>query len=784
MTTTLLVLFFAAAALAMAWRLHLGRWSALVLATPMAVAAVALATRVPDVLDGKYRTEQFEWITSLGIGFVFRVDGYGVLLGLIVTVIGVCIAAYMASYFDDGADVARIAGPMAAFAGSMLGLVLADDIFTLFVFWELTSVTSFLLIGFDDRVPAAIKAAQKALLVTGAGGIVLLGGLILLAQQAGTSRISELVELRPEGNLVNVALVLVLIGAFSKSAQFPLHFWLPGAMKAPTPISAYLHSATMVKAGVVLIARLAPGFAEAPPWRPMIVVVGGITMLLGGARALRQHDVKLLLAHGTVSQLGLLVILAGFGTSATTFAGVAMLTAHALFKAPLFLIVGVVDHSTGSRDIRQLGGLRHQMPVVATLAALAAGSMAAIPPLLGFPAKEKALDALVTAEPTSWAFIATAFVTIGSILTVAYTARWWFGLFADRAPIDRERQPTTADHHFHAPNAWFVAPAALLSVACLVGGLASDWFGDRLAAIAGSLNPASAEKHLPLWAGFNTAVVLSAVALGGGALVFLAGRWIEARTPRRLPSADVIYQRAYDGLLSGASRLTAVVQNGSLPAYSGVVFLTLSALLIAAMALGAAPGDGSVVIADSPVQLALAVLIALLAIGVTMARRRFTAALLLGAAGTFLALIFLLWGAPDLALTQVLVETLALVVLLLVLRHLPDRFRPEAGWAPQWARVSIAATVGVLVTAFAWIASTSRIAPSAASEYADRALSEAGGKNVVNVILVDFRATDTLGEIAVLALAAAGVANLVRAARRAQRLGGDPTTPVGDGGSP
>lgn len=776
MTVSLLLLFALASTMAFVWRQRLGRGSAAVLAAPMAITAVALAGRLPDVLDGRYRVEQVSWIDALGIGFTFRIDGYGVLLGLIVSVIGVAIAAYMATYFDDGADVARIAGPMAAFAGSMLGLVLADDIFTLFLFWELTSVTSFLLIGFDDRSQAAIKAAQKALLVTGAGGLALLGGLILLAQQAGTSRISELVELRPGGRLVEVGLVLVLVGAFSKSAQFPLHFWLPGAMKAPTPISAYLHSATMVKAGVVLIARLAPGFADAAVWRPLIVVVGGITMLLGGARALRQHDVKLLLAHGTVSQLGLLVILAGFGTSATTFAGIAMLTTHALFKAPLFLVVGIVDHATGTRDIRELGGLRRRMPVVAAVGALGALSMAAVPPLLGFPSKEKGLDALVTADPAGWGWAAALFVTAGSILTAAYTARWWFGLFADRAPLERVEHPwpTGPDHHYHAPSPAFVAPAAVFAVACLVLGIGVGWFGDRLAELGASLNPAVAEKYLPLWAGVNTAVLLSAIALGGGIGLFLLGRRIDAWIPRRLPSADVIYQRAYDGLMSGAKRLTAVVQNGSLPAYAGIVFLTLAALLIAAFALGASPGSGDWVLADSPVQLGLAVLIALLALGVTMARRRFTAALLLGGAGTFLALIFLLFGAPDLALTQVLVETLALVVLLLVLRHLPDRFHRESAWAPPWARVAIAAGTGLLVTAFAWVAGTSRTHPSPADEFAQRALPEAGGKNVVNVILVDFRATDTLGEIAVLALAAVGVANLVRAARRAQRTGADP----------
>jgi multicomponent Na+:H+ antiporter subunit A len=743
---------------------RLGRWGAAAFGIPLAIAAVLLATRVPEVLDGRYRTETYRWIDGLDLGFTFRTDGYGVLLGLIVCIIGVAIAIYSAAYFHHGSDLARIAGPITAFAGAMLGLVLADDVLTLFIFWELTSVTSFLLIGFDDEDPAAIAAARKALLVTGAGGLALLGGLVILAVETGTTRLSEMIAAGPTGALVNVALVLVLIGAFSKSAQVPLHFWLPGAMKAPTPISAYLHSATMVKAGIVLIARMSPGFADIGPWRPMIVIVGGVTMLVGGARALRQFDVKLLLAHGTVSQLGLLVILAGFGTSATTFTAVAMLATHALFKAPLFMVVGAVDHATGTRDLRHLGGLRHQLPVLAVIGGLAAASMAAVPPLLGFASKEKALDALVTAEPVGWAVAATVLVTIGSILTVAYTIRWWWGIFGDWAPVTRESTP-----HHHAPELGLVAPAAVFAGLGLAFGVASAWFGDRLAELAASLDPKATEKYLTLWAGFNTALVLSGVAVAGGIVVARFGPRLDAWQPPPLPSGDRIYDATYNGLMRLAKQVTRIVQNGSLPAYVGVVFLTLSALLVTALLRGGGGGDVEVVWADSWLQVVLALLVAVLAIGVALAPRRFTAALLLGGAGTFQALIFLFWGAPDLALTQVLVETLALVVLLLVLRHLPERFSAEASWAPRGARVAIAATVGVLVTAFAWAAGTTRVGEPPNDVFNEFAVPEAGGRNIVNVILVDFRAADTLGEIAVLGIAAVGVANLVRAARRHRR---------------
>lgn len=752
-------------------RSRIGRWGAALFGAPLAVVAVAVSTRLPEILDGEMPTETYRWIDELGLGLTFRMDGYGVLLALIVSVIGVAIAIYSAVYFDDPTDIARIIGPITAFAGAMLGLVLADDVFTLFVFWELTSVTSFLLIGFADTDSAAIAAARKALLVTGAGGLALLGGLVILAQQAGTSRLSEIVEIAPAGRLVDVALVLVLVGAFSKSAQVPLHFWLPGAMKAPTPISAYLHSATMVKAGVVLIARLAPGFADAGPWRPLIVIVGGATMLLGGARALRQYDTKLLLAHGTVSQLGLLVILAGFGTSATTFAAVAMLVTHAVFKAPLFMVVGAVDHATGTRDIRRLGGLRRGLPHLAVIGGLAGASMAALPPLLGFASKEKALDALVGSDPARWGVTAAVIVTAGSILTVAYTARWWWGTFGDWAPAERVDTP-----HHHAPATGLWLTPAVFAVLGLLGGLAAPWFGDRLGELAASLDPKTVEKHLTLWAGVNTALVMSVIAVLGGAAITRASPWLEGRRTPRLPTGDGAYQALYDGLLRTAARVTRIVQNGSLPAYVGIVFLTVCAVMIAALAAGASPGDGDANWGGSVIQVALAVLVAILAIGVTISTRRFTAALLLGGAGTFQAFIFLLWGAPDLALTQGLVETLALVVLLLALRHLPERFDAEGSWAPRGARVAIAVAVGVLVTVFVGIVGTTRVGEPANDQFTELAVPEAGGRNIVNVILVDFRAADTLGEIAVLVIAAAGVANLVRAARR-QRT--EPITTVG-----
>jgi len=330
------------------------------------------------VLDGTPITAELAWVDALDLSITLGLDGFGLLMGLLVSGIGALVSVFSVGYFSAEHDRARIAGLLTCFAGAMLGLVWADGLLTLFVFWELTSVASFLLIGTDDRSATARAAALRALLVTGAGGLSLLAGLILLGIASDEWTISGVLAADPSGGLVPAALVLVLFGTATKSAQFPFQFWLPGAMAAPTPVSAYLHSATMVKAGIVVVARLAPVFADDAPWRPIVVVCGVASILLGGVRSMRQQDAKLALAHGTASQLGLIMVLVGLGTPATTFAGVAVLLAHALFKASWFLSVGAVDHATGTRDLRRLRGVR-RLPVLAATIVLAAASMAAIP---------------------------------------------------------------------------------------------------------------------------------------------------------------------------------------------------------------------------------------------------------------------------------------------------------------------------------------------------------------------------------------------------------------------
>lgn len=787
----LLLLHLLAAAACLLPGTRAGRRTFAVAAVPPAATFLWLLTVAGGVLDGTPLVADLTWVPQLGLTLQFRMDGFGLLMALLVSGIGTLVMAYSLSYFrphgdhpprDDRApdETARLAGLLVAFAGAMLGLVLSDGFFTLFLFWELTSVTSYLLIGIDDRAAAARAAAQRAFLVTGAGGLALLGGLVLLGQRSGTTTLSGLVADPPSGTLVTVALVLVLTGAFAKSAQFPLHFWLPGAMAAPTPVSAYLHSATMVKAGIVLVARLAPVFADAGPWRALVVVCGGASLLVGGARALREQDAKLALAHGTVSQLGLIMILVGLGTPATTYAGVAVLTAHALFKASLFLTIGVVDHEAGTRDLRRLRGLGRRLPVLAAVGLTAGASMAAIPPTLGFVAKESGIAALEDTGIGMLGPAALVLVVVGSVLTVAYTLRTVGGLFGRDVPAGDDGPAPIDPAAVHRPSAAFVAAPALLAALSLAGGLAAAPVGAWLAEVAGSLTPAAAEGYLTLWPGLHLALGLSAAAwVLGAALAEVVRR--RERGDEPAPTVAIrAYAAGYDGLLRGSRRLTAVTQSGSLPAYLTVVLTTLVIALGAAWLRGTGPVD-DVPWAESWLQVLAAVVTGGLALAMVRARRRFTAALLLGGSGYGLALVFLLHGAPDLAITQFLIDTLSIVLFLLVMARLPDRFRAPPSWVPDGLRLGLAVLVGVAVAGFSLAASAARSEPSVGDEYVLRSEPEAGGRNVVNVTIVDFRGFDTLGEITVLGVAAVGVVNLVTAARRRQRRDGATGPGTGDG---
>lgn len=732
------------------------------------LAATAIAAAVMGIGVESVPVESWTWVEELGFSISFRLDGFAVMMVLLVAVLGAFVLWYSIDYFEHDATFARFVGLFIAFAGAMTGLVLSDDLFSMFVFWELTSVCSFLLIGLNDRSAAARSSALRALLVTSAGGLSLLGGVALLQSTVGTSSFAGLAAADTTGTVVRVAAILVLVGAFTKSAQFPFHFWLPGAMAAPTPVSAYLHSATMVKAGIVLMARTSPIFASDPVWRWMVVICGGTTMLLGGARALRQTDAKLLLAHSTVSQLGFLTILVGMGVPGALYAGVAHLVAHAVFKAALFLGVGAVDHATGTRDIRRLSGMGRQMPVVAVAMGFAAASMAGLIPLFGFATKEKALVALLHPDGAAVGIVALVFVVLGAVLSTAYSVRLFVGLFGTKP----DRSGIETAHVHHAPTAALVVPVAVIGGASLVAGLAASTVGGWLDAPAAALS-AAATGYLALWPGFNTALVVSLTVVAVGAVV---GWRMPVEPGERRPwpiTGERAYQFLLDGLLDGSRRITSVTQSGSLIAYLGVIVSVVAVVLGVGVLADPGAGFDEVVLADSAVQLAVAMLGVAFAIAVVVARHRFVSALLLGGVGFSCAVIFAAFGAPDLALTQVMVETLTIVVFLLVLRQMPRRFESDPVWAPKLVRIGISVAVGVSVSLFAVMVSGARTDPSVGETYAQLSEPAAGGRNIVNVILVDFRGFDTMGEITVLATAALGVTNLVRMARRQRaRVGG------------
>jgi multicomponent Na+:H+ antiporter subunit A len=730
-----------------------------------AVALAWLLGVAGGVVDGEVRTQQVRWVDALALDLSLRLDAYALVMALLVSGVGVLVFLYAWQYFGARADLPRLASVLVLFSGSMLGLVLADSLFGLFVFWELTTVTSYLLIGTDDDRPEARAAARHALVVTGGGGLAMLGGFVILAQGAGSASISAVVANPPGGAAATVAAALVVVGAATKSAQVPFHGWLPGAMAAPTPVSAYLHSATMVKAGVYLAGRVAPSFAEAYDfWRPTLLVLGSATMLAGGAIALGRRDLKQLLAYGTVSQLGFLMVLLGAGIPELTFAGTAVLLAHGLFKSSLFMVAGIVDHQAHSRNIGRLDGIGRRMPAVASVAVLAAASMIGLPVLFGFVAKESALEALLDVRATvGWPTIVA--LVAGSALTAGYAARFVVGAFGRKRPEDLTGEPVT---EAAPPPLSFLVPAAVPALAGLVLGVLPVAVDELVGAASASVG-APAGAHLELWHGFTAALGLSTLAVLGGALLEIRWRLVTAWWQRRpRATAANAFERAMDGLGAVATRLTAIVQSGSLPVYLAVTLMTFVVFCGWALASEVRLPDDAV-FADSGVQVAAAATATAAAVGAALAGRRFVAVLLLGAVGYSVAVLFVVQGAPDLALTQFLVETLSVVLFVLVLRQLPERFARAPFRSQTVLRAAVALSAGVLVTLAVLSTAAARTQPPVSDEYLARALPDGGGKNVVNVILTDFRALDTMGEITVLAVAAVGVASLVAAVRRERR---------------
>ncbi|MDT0608972.1 Na+/H+ antiporter subunit A [Streptomyces lancefieldiae] len=731
----------------------------LVLALPPAAATVWAATRWSATAAGGVDTAEWHWLPAYHVDWALRLDALAELMVLLAAGVGTLVLVYCASYFDDRSrQLGRFAGSLLAFAGAMLGLVLADDLVLLYVFWELTTVFSYLLIGQTSDHKRNRRSALQALTVTTLGGLTMLVGFLILGHEAGTYRISAiLADPPPASAALSTAIVLILVGALSKSAIWPFSLWLPNAMAAPTPVSAYLHAAAMVKAGVYLIARLAPAFAEVTPWRPLLLVLGSATMLLGGWRALRLNDLKLVLAHGTVSQLGFLTVLTGAGRHDTGLAATVMILGHALFKAPLFLVTGIIDHATGTRDLRRLSGLGRRLPAVCATASVAGLSMAAVPPLLGFTAKEAAFQSLL--EGTTADRWALAMTVVGSALTTAYTLRFLWGAFA--------RKPGVPDTDAHAVPPAFLAPPAVLALACLALGPGVSWLQGLLGTYAEQFPVPAHPYHLALWHGAGLALGLSCAAWAGGVLLFLAASPVR-RVGQVLAwrSADRFFGRLLLGLERTALQCTGFVQCGSLSVY---LVTTMSVVLAGQTAVLLVDEPWSGVPAprlwDHPAQAGVALLTcaaALLCLGV---RRRMKAVVLAGLTGYGTALLFVVQGAPDLALTQFCVETVSMIVFVLVLRRMPVHFEETYSRWRRALRMPVALAGGAAVAVVVWIAAGHRRADSAGAAMVEETAHH-GLKDVVATILVDLRAWDTMGESAVLAAAAIGVTSLIYLHRR------------------
>ncbi|QDU65576.1 hydrogen gas-evolving membrane-bound hydrogenase subunit E [Engelhardtia mirabilis] len=771
-----------------------GRRCGWILALAPGAALAYLVSRLPAVIDGETFDATVSWVPALDVSLDLRLDGLSMVFGLLITAMGVATMIYAAAYIGDDQRLGRLNATLLAFMLAMLGVVLADDVITLFVAWELTGITSYLLIGYDNHKFQARRAALQALLVTGLGGLVLLVGLTMLSWIAGTTQMSAMsaaagsVQGSP---LYGVVLAMVLVGAFTKSAQFPFHFWLPGAMAAPTPVSAFLHSATMVKAGVYLLARMQPVLGGTEAWHTTLGVVGATTMLLGAVMAFPQRDLKKILAYTTVSALGMLTMLIGIGTSAALVAAMAYVVVHALYKGPLFHVAGIIDHETGTRELSSLGGLRRTMPITAAIAAMAALSMAAVPPLLGAYAKQLVHaaegEATAAAGYIYWTALATGIVTTSVAVMLAVLPFW-------RAGRETPKQP------HEAPISLWLGAGLLATLALLLGPVAGTTFRplvDAAARVAGaSPSELHEETSLGLASTSHAAEPASAGALEGAAdqahadadhgaehgehgsgtllkLVTIAtGVLLVWRRDALLAAVapvgglarfgpEAVYRLSVIGLKSFSGVLTRFIQNGYLRSYIFVVLLATIVLAGYPLFSDRAPLPPLAVL-DIRLYEGLIVMAMLMAtLFATGTDSRLAAVVALGLIGIGVAINFMIMGGPDLAMTQLAIETLSVLLFVFILHRLP-RFEHFTSLAERRRDLVLSLMVGAFFTSLVWGIATEGGESALSPYFAEHSLSEGKGHNVVNVILVDFRGLDTMGEITVLAVAALGVFGLMR----------------------
>lgn len=740
------------------------------------ILAITVMAAGVQILRQGFETPTVEvlpWLAELGVSLAFRLDGLAATFVLLVCGIGGLVLLYGDGYLQTSPVRARVLALLTAFLAAMLGLVLSDDLITLFVFWELTSITSFLLIGTKYDGEASRSAARQALLVTGAGGIALLVGLILLARigtDAGLAldeawRVSSLLTIDPRGHaLYPAALGLVLLGAFTKSAQVPFHFWLPAAMAAPTPVSALLHSATMVKAGVFLLARLHPVLGGTTLWIVTVTGVGMATMLYAAVVATRQRDMKKVLAWSTVAVLGVLTMLLGVGTKKAIEAAVVFLVAHALYKAALFMVAGNVDHGAGTRDLARVGGLRRALPWTAAAGAIAALSKAGAPPMFGFVGKELLYKAKVDLDGvTAWLVLVAVVANVALVATALLVGvKPFFG---------RTREALATAHE--VPWSMRVGPLALAAAGIFVG-LVPSAFDARLgSAMASAVYGEPIAMQLKLWHGVDPAALtvlgLSLVTLGAGALLFARSRrvlaTIDGPMPERPLFAGGVFERALNGLYAAAGALTQILHTGSLRRYVLMTALVVASVLAFALFRGGMPTVAGPRIAPEAQEWMVVLMIVGGALFTTVTRSRLAGVAAVGVSGAGMALLFLFFGAPDLAITQIMVETLTVILFVLVFYRLAPFVR-RSGPGTRARDAIVAASIGGLVTLALLVVASLPERSTISDEHVVRSVPEAFGRNVVNVILVDFRALDTLGEVLVVACAGLGVYALVTSARR------------------
>jgi multicomponent K+:H+ antiporter subunit A len=734
--------------------------TALTLLMPI-IALFMTISLAPAIFAGKVIRETISWIPLLGIDIAFRLDGLALLFVFMILGIGILVIFYARYYLSSKDSMPKLYAYLMLFMTAMLGIVMSNNIIQLWFFWELTSISSFLLISYWWHKPEARKGAIMALIVTGGGGLALLAGLLLLGNIVGSYNLDAILasrEIIQAHAWYEITLILVLLGAFTKSAQFPFHFWLPHAMAAPTPVSAYLHSATMVKAGIFLLARFYPALAGTDIWFILVSLTGLTTMLLGAYIALFKHDLKGLLAYSTISHLGLITLLFGLDTKLAAVAAIFHIINHAIFKASLFMATGIIDHETGTRDMRKLNGMWRFMPYTATLAMVAAAAMAGVPLLNGFLSKEMFFaETLHQQLLGSMSWLIPVLATVAGALAVAYSARFIHDVFFNGDPIDLPKQPSE-------PPRYMRVPIEILVALCLIVGVFPNFIIDDILkaasfAVLGGYVP---EFKVALWHGFNLPLLMSAIAVIGGLFLYTQRRYL-FQFQASMPSLNA--KKAFDDsiylITKWSQRKINDIENGSLQRYLMLMFVFV--LIFAGWPLfemHQLSGQKEL----TPIDLHNAIGAALLMIGaistVIWYRARVVSLLMISVVGLMVSVVFTRFSAPDLALTQLTVEVVTIVLLMLALFFLPQHSPKESSSLRVVRDLGISAALGVVVASICYALIT-RPLESISEFFLANAKTGGGGTNVVNVILVDFRGFDTLGEICVLGIAALGIYKLL-----------------------